>query len=99
MLKNLVLACAVTILSGWAAGCGDSGNSNNDLGGGQNPDLAMKGGNDGGGNNPDMAPSCVMTPMTTTDFLNSCHSAAIDRVDITPFYPALAPAGVLPALP
>ncbi len=94
MIKNLLLACAVVVV----AGCGDDANNNNDMGGGNNPDLSMSGNADLTGN-PDLLPACVTNPMTTVDFLNSCHSASVDQVDITPFYPTLAPGGVLPALP
>jgi hypothetical protein len=56
------------------------------------------------GNNgsPDMATTgpggCVSaTPASDTDFLNACTTA--DSYDVTPFYPANAPNGALPALP
>jgi hypothetical protein len=95
MLKNILLACAVVAL----CACEDNKPSNNN-----NPDMAMGGGGNtgdmagGGGGNPDMAPSCFDNPMTNDQLLNSCTTAAIDKVDITPFYPTLAPNGQLPTL-
>jgi hypothetical protein len=68
------------------AGLAACGSSNNTA-----PDMA--------GTNPDMGASCSMNPMTNDELLNGCTTAAIDHVDITPFYPTLAPNGQLPALP
>jgi hypothetical protein len=40
---------------------------------------------------------CVSgTPMSNTDFLNACTTAA--SIDIEPFYPDKAPNGMLPPL-
>jgi hypothetical protein len=41
---------------------------------------------------------CVANPTTGDDFLNGCAPATVDKVEIAPFYPTLAPGGVLPAL-
>ena len=67
-------------------GCGGSSNNGNG-----NPDMAMQQAN------PDMSPTCFSgTPSTNEEFLNACTTAS--SVDITPFYPAKAPGGVLPPL-
>ena len=99
MLKQISLGLAFAALVGFGAfaGCGNS--DNNNLGG---PDLAQ----DNPGNNdlampnssPDMSFVCVQNPVSNDDFLNSCAPASVDKVDIMPFYPALAPNGVLPPL-
>jgi hypothetical protein len=65
------------------AGCGGNNNNGGDMGGGGSADMA------GGG--------CVANPMTHLEIINACTDS--QSVDITPFYPAAAPNGVLPALP
>jgi hypothetical protein len=45
---------------------------------------------------PDMAPGCVLNPTTHVEIINACTNA--DDYDKTPFYPSLAPGGVLPQL-
>jgi hypothetical protein len=52
-------------------------------------------GNDGGGN--DTVSACAKNPTTHLEIINACSSA--QSYDKTPFYPTLAPGGVLPALP
>jgi hypothetical protein len=41
---------------------------------------------------------CVTTPVSSDDFLNSCAPASVDKVEIVPEFPTLAPAGVLPQI-
>jgi hypothetical protein len=43
------------------------------------------------------APECYQDPKTHDEIINACTTAQF--VDKTPFYPAKAPNGVLPALP
>jgi hypothetical protein len=43
------------------------------------------------------APECYQDPKTHAEIINACTTAQF--VDKTPFYPAKAPNGVLPALP
>lgn len=95
-MKTLLQLCVAAGLAGsLLIGCGDdSGAPGNDLGGNK-PDLAMT--DDAGGGNPDMAPACVMNPMTHVEIINACTNA--DTFDKMPFYPMLAPNGMLPALP
>jgi hypothetical protein len=99
MYKRIILGLGSAALIASAVmfvGCGDNGTTNNNF-----PDMAMQmqpGDMAGGGNNPDMSFVCFSgTPMTDTQFLNACTTAASDNV--TPFYPTLAPNGVLPSLP
>jgi hypothetical protein len=98
MLKKISILVATAgcafILA--AAGCDDTTNNINGSDGGQ-ADLAMAGGGDGGG--ADMAFVCSQNPTNNAELLNSCAPASVDKVDIVPFYPSLAPNGVLPALP
>jgi len=49
---------------------------------------------------PDLAPPpCVMTPTSGTDFLNACTGAQTgDPAKDYPYFPSLAPGGVLPPL-
>src|SRR5690242_7157559 len=97
MIKKLALCVAfvagTAILAASIGGCDDNGTMNN---GGGGSDMAMGG---GGGGNGDMAVAgfqCVTTPVSNNDFLNSCAPASVDKVEIVPEFPTLAPAGVLP---
>jgi hypothetical protein len=100
MYKRIILGLGSAALIASAVmfvGCGDNGTTNNNF-----PDMAMKMNQgdmaNGGGGNPDMSFVCFSgTPMTDTDFLNACSTAAHE--DVMPFYPTLAPNGVLPSLP
>lgn len=60
-----------------------------------------KGGGGDMGGNPDLAPPpCVMNPQTATEILNACTDAQTgDPAKDYPYFPSLAPAGQLPALP
>lgn len=49
-----------------------------------------------GGTQPDGG-ACFESPQTSVELLNACTDA--DSVDKQPFYPTLAPGGVLPQLP
>jgi hypothetical protein len=82
--------------------CGDNGNNNN-----PNPDMAMQMMQGGGdmammqGSTFDMEqPTCISaTPVSYTDFLNACTNAQSgDPAKDYPYFPTLAPAGVLPPL-
>jgi len=96
-MKKLTLCLGFVAFAAFSVtvGCDSNGN----VGGG--PDMTMTGGNpdmtmtDG---SPDMSFVCVMNPMSDPDFLNGCAPATVQSVDITPFYPTLAPGGVLPPL-
>jgi hypothetical protein len=89
MMRNLILAGLVAL---GAAGCGGDGNNNN-----TNPDMATAPQGGDMAENPDLAPNCVTTaPASDSDFLNACTT--VDSVEISPFYPANAPGGVLPPL-
>jgi hypothetical protein len=102
MLKKIALCLAFaagsTLLVAAAVGCDSNGNTGGGGGSGGSGGSGGGGGG-GGGGNPDMGFQCVMNPMTDPDFLNSCAPASVQSVDITPFYPALAPNGQLPSLP
>jgi hypothetical protein len=84
-----------TMLLLGAAGCGDDTTNNNnngmeDMAMPDKPDLAME-------ETPDMAVACVQNPMTHVEIINACTTA--QSYDKMPFYPTLAPNGVLPSLP
>ena len=95
MLKKLVMASASLALIAVVGCTDDSGmmNPGQDLAQQNNPDLSHP------QSSPDMAFVCSANPMTNDELLNSCAPASVDHVDITPFYPAMAPNGVLPSLP
>jgi len=88
---------AILVGASLLVACGDNGNNNG------NPDLAV-------GNQPgDMAhagasfdmeqPPCVMNPVSGVDFLNACTDAQPgDPAKDYPYFPMLAPAGMLPPL-
>ncbi len=78
-------------------GCGGNGN-NGGSGGTGGGGGSAGGGGGGGGGDADMAFVCVPTPTTDPDFLNGCPPAGVDSVDIDPFFPAMAPGGVLPPI-
>ena len=86
-LFYILAAFAVVCLLAMAvtvSGCG-GGNGNNGGAGGT-------GGGGGGGTS-----DCSMNPMTHLEIINACTDA--QSVDISPFFPASAPNGTLPALP
>jgi hypothetical protein len=89
----LGLVAATALVS--TIGCDSGGMPAQDMGmvGGGGGDMAMM-----QGGNPDMSCPCVANPMMGDDFLNSCAPASVQSVPITPFYPTLAPNGVLPPL-
>jgi hypothetical protein len=104
MTKKIILSLAVGLMfalsmASGSIGCGGD-NNNGGSGGGGGGGAAGGGGGGGGGtnDNADMAFVCVASPMMGDDFLNGCAPATVDKVDITPFYPTLAPGGVLPSL-
>lgn len=103
MKKKIIasLALGLTIaLSGVAStvGCGGSGNNGGGGGGGGGTAGGGGGGGGGGSGSPDMAFACVANPTSDPDFLNGCAPAGVDSVDVTPFYPTLAPNGTLPPI-
>jgi hypothetical protein len=88
MMKILLL---VGVLGAIGVACGDNSNNNNnppDMTMPSLPDLAES---------PDMAVGCVSNPMTHVEIINACTNA--DTFDVMPFYPTLAPNGMLPPLP
>lgn len=93
------LVLAVFSLTSTVAGCGGN-NNNGGSGGGGGGGSAGGGGGGGGGSmgTPDMAFVCVQSPMSDPDYLNGCAPAGVDSVDITPFFPSLAPNGQLPPI-
>jgi hypothetical protein len=97
-MKKIALCLGFVAATAWmvsTVGCGDS---NNNTGGG-GADMAMGGGSDlAGGGGADMSFVCIQNPMMGDDFFNSCAPASVQFVDITPFYPSLAPNGQLPPL-
>jgi hypothetical protein len=103
MTKKIILSLAVGLMlalcfTAGSIGCGGSNNNGGSGGGGGGGTAGGGGGGGGGGNDVDMGFVCVASPMTGDDFLNSCAPATVDKVEIAPFYPTLAPGGVLPAL-
>ena len=104
MTKKIILSLAVGLMlalsfATGSVGCGGSGNNGGSGGSGGGGAAGGGGGGGGGGSgSPDMAFACVASPMMGDDFLNSCPPATVDKVEISPFYPTLAPGGVLPAL-
>src|SRR3954470_19765237 len=98
MMKKLALCVAfvagTAVLTAMISGCDDNGSMNN---GGGGSDMAMGGGG-GGGDMAVPAFQCVMTPASNDDFLNSCAPASVDKVEIAPEFPTLAPKGQLPQL-
>jgi hypothetical protein len=100
MTKKIILSLAVGLTLALSAaagtiGCGGGGNGGSGGGGGGG---TAGGGGGGGGGDADMGFVCVANPMMGDEFLNGCAPATVDKVEISPFYPTLAPAGVLPAL-
>ena len=83
-VKTLVLVAAMLFLGA----CGTAAKSPLDMGHTQhmsNPDL--------------LPPPCVMSPKSGADFLNACTSAQTgDPAKDYPYFPSLAPGGVLPPL-
>jgi hypothetical protein len=88
-IEKLWICLASVLLACFVAmtvvGCDDKG----DGGGGS--------GGTGGGGMPDMAGACSTNPTTHLELINACTDS--QAVEITPFYPSMAPNGVLPALP
>jgi hypothetical protein len=103
MTKKIILSLAVGLTLALSAavgtvGCGGSGNNGGSGGGGGGGAAGGGGGGGGGAGDVDMGFVCVASPMSGDDFLNGCAPATVDKVEITPTYPTLAPGGVLPAL-
>ena len=100
-MLNTIKACALGSLALLAVACSDTGTMNVQQDGPmmQPADMTMTGADLSGPGAPDMSFVCVMNPVTNDDFLNSCAPASVAFVDIMPFYPTLAPNGVLPSLP
>jgi hypothetical protein len=103
MTKKIVLSLAVGLMlalsfATGSVGCGGSGNNGGSGGGGGGGAAGGGGGGGGGTSDPDMGFVCVANPTMGDDFLNGCAPATVDKVEIAPFYPSLAPGGVLPAL-
>jgi hypothetical protein len=95
-MKKIALCLGFVLSTAWLAasvGCDTNGNN----GGG---DMAMGGGGEDMTMTPgaDMSFVCVADPMMGDDFLNGCAPDSVQKVDITPFYPTLAPNGQLPPL-
>ena len=103
-MKTIIVSLAVGLvlalsLATGSIGCGGNGNTGGNGGGGGGGGGAAGGGGGGGGmGGADMGFACVATPMSGSDFLNSCAPATVNQVEITPFFPTLAPNGTLPAL-
>jgi hypothetical protein len=103
MTKKIILSLAVCLmlavsLATGTVGCGGSNNNGGSGGGGGGGSAGGGGGGGGGTGGGDMGFACVASPMSGDDFLNGCPPATVDKVEISPFYPTLAPNGVLPAL-
>ena len=95
-MKKLALCLGFVLATATlaAVGCDSNGTTPQDMAMMQgNGDMAMM---QGGG--ADMSFVCNSSPMMGDDFLNSCAPASVQFVDITPFYPSLAPNGQLPPL-
>ena len=93
-MKKIIASLALGLVlatAGASAIIGCGGNGNNGGSGGT-------GGGGGTSGNADMAFVCVPNPTSDPDFLNGCAPAGVDSVDIDPFYPAMAPGGVLPPI-
>ncbi|MCU1282036.1 MAG: hypothetical protein JWM53_5582 [bacterium] len=103
MTKKIILGLtvglmlALSIATG-SIGCGGSSNNGGSGGGGGGGTAGGGGGGGGGTTDVDMGFVCVASPMTGDELLNGCAPATVDKVEISPFYPTLAPGGVLPAL-
>jgi len=88
---------AVLAVSLALGGCSDDSRKTGDstvlthADGGSKPTVDAKVGSDA------QAPECYQDPKTHAEIINACTTAQF--VDKTPFYPAKAPNGVLPALP
>ena len=103
MTKKIIASLAIALAIGVSGvvstvGCGGSGNNGGSGGGGGGGSAGGGGGGGGGSGSPDMSFVCVPNPTSDPDFLNGCAPAGVDSVDIDPFFPALAPGGVLPAI-
>jgi hypothetical protein len=103
MTKKIILSLAVCLMLAvsftvGSVGCGGNGNNGGSGGGGGGGSAGGGGGGGGGTGGGDMGFACVASPMSGDDFLNGCAPATVDKVEISPFYPTLAPGGVLPAL-
>jgi hypothetical protein len=76
---------ATALLLAALAGCGNGSNGS--------PDMAM-------GGSDMVATSCAMNPTTSVELLNACTTAQTgDATKDAPYFPSLAPNGVLPPLP
>jgi|GEM_PF-5727075 len=101
-MKTIHFAVVVLFVS-VAAGCGDTNNNSSP------PDLATPvAGGDMAGVVADMtmtgcaepSTTCVASPTTNAEILNSCPPTGTNKVDITPFYPTMGYANcMLPQAP
>lgn len=97
-MSKLLLCLGFVAATIWIVanvGCDSNGNNMN---GGNDMAMGGGGGDMAQGGGADMSFVCVQDPTSGDDFLNSCAPASVQFVDITPFYPTLAPGGVLPSL-
>ena len=87
---------AILVGASLLVACGGSSNNNG------NPDMAMNAPGDmaHAGSTFDMEqPPCVMNPVSGVDFLNACTDAQSgEPAKDYPYFPMLAPGGVLPPL-
>jgi len=91
-MRTLLRSCALLVALAAFAACDD--NKLTDDGGGGPADMSMSGHTDGSGPAPDLAFVCSNMPMTHAEIINACTTA--QTYDNMPFYPTLAPNGVLP---
>jgi len=100
-MKKIIASLALGLVLATAGistimGCSTSNNNGGSGGTGGGGSGGTGGG--GGSSNADMAFACVANPTSDPDFLNGCPPAGVDSVAIDPFYPAMAPGGVLPPI-
>jgi hypothetical protein len=102
-MKKIIASLALGLVLATAGasaiiGCGGNGNNGGSGGTGGGGTGGTGGGGGGSTGNADMAFVCVPNPTSDPDFLNGCAPAGVDSVAIDPFYPAMAPGGVLPPI-
>ena len=88
------LLCPLLIGALLAGACGDDSSS------ASLPDLAVAHDMSAATDMPEgdaMTAACVSNPMTHVEIINACTTA--QSYDKMPFYPGLAPGGMLPPLP
>jgi hypothetical protein len=100
-MKKIIASLALGLVlatAGMSTIIGCSTSNNNGGSGGTGGGGSGGTGGSGGSGNADMSFVCVPNPTSDPDFLNSCPPASVTSVDIEPFYPAMAPGGVLPPI-